>query len=280
MQFSSVRPGRGTNQSSLLMAALTVGLFRSASLARITRTSGFCSPPLPPASGIAIRASEVTTSQKHWNPSNVFGKRLVPYSNCKTMMIEVCFLRISKRQTTSSTMRCRTVLRLSSETLPRKASRTSGMVPRKRGGKTRSSAWRSSAGRLPERWRCRKTPTVLRSSSTATRSTSLSRGPMEPKTGSICKCAAAWQTMCSASSILPMPVLPSISTTPPSANGLPAGACTCRPGTLSTVLGRLCRSASKRPPRRFWTLLIPSQLGMPQIWDTFTLICDFKDSSD
>mmetsp|Transcript_23455 Transcript_23455/g.73768 ORF Transcript_23455/g.73768 Transcript_23455/m.73768 type:complete len:213 (+) Transcript_23455:688-1326(+) len=190
IQFSSESPLSGTNQS-LLIAVCTVGLLRSLSFARITSTTGFCMPPPWPASGIATRASEVTTFQKTWKRSKVFLRRFVPDSSCKTTTMEVCFLSISRSVTTSSTMPWSTAARWSSATCPRKASRTCGRPAWSLGGSTCSSAWRSSSGRAPASSRCRKTPTALRSSSTPRRSMSLSRGPMEPKTGSICRCAVA-----------------------------------------------------------------------------------------
>lgn len=69
----------------------------------------------------------------------------------------------------------------------------------------------------------RKIPKVLLSRSQAIRKLSPERGPMQPKTGNIRKVRIEWTTTCSAISIFPAPVAPSMTTTPPSLKGLPFG---------------------------------------------------------
>mmetsp|Transcript_7189 Transcript_7189/g.20210 ORF Transcript_7189/g.20210 Transcript_7189/m.20210 type:complete len:331 (-) Transcript_7189:1553-2545(-) len=163
----------------------------------------------------------------------VLSKRLEPCSNCKTTKTGVCRLRSTSKAMTILTAVSTTSLflavvetSLTWEWLLIR-SRSTGRVLLRWGGAICSSAWLSSAARVAPPWAppmCRKTATVLRSSSTAMRMVWPGLGPMVPKMGIIWNCVAQCVTMCSASSILPRPVGPSITTMPPSAKGLPAGA--------------------------------------------------------
>mmetsp|Transcript_127172 Transcript_127172/g.356144 ORF Transcript_127172/g.356144 Transcript_127172/m.356144 type:complete len:238 (-) Transcript_127172:621-1334(-) len=102
-------------------------------------------------------------------------------------------------------------------------------------------------------------PRQLLRSSAARRTLSPGRGPMVPKAGSIASFEAAYATMCSASSVLPIPAADSKTTTPPSENGLFAGA-------LSTggPVGMSCSPwwmfFSNVPPSICCTRTMPSQV--------------------
>mmetsp|Transcript_55251 Transcript_55251/g.155489 ORF Transcript_55251/g.155489 Transcript_55251/m.155489 type:complete len:232 (+) Transcript_55251:1359-2054(+) len=107
--------------------------------------------------------------------------------------------------------------------------------------------------------RKRKTLSVLLRSFAARLMLSPGRGPIFPKTGIMWKRTAAWVTMCSASSIFPVPVGPFRATTPPSRKGLPLGAVTF--GVVSSIVWSLLWSALlKLPPSISSTWTMPSHV--------------------
>mmetsp|Transcript_44432 Transcript_44432/g.117454 ORF Transcript_44432/g.117454 Transcript_44432/m.117454 type:complete len:215 (+) Transcript_44432:1270-1914(+) len=81
---------------------------------------------------------------------------------------------------------------------------------------------------------------------------------MTPKMGIIWNCVAQCVTMCSASSSLPRPVMLSITTMPPSAKGLPAGALTLG-AVVVMVCSFWCNDLLKEPPSISMTLTMPAQ---------------------
>mmetsp|Transcript_48811 Transcript_48811/g.139667 ORF Transcript_48811/g.139667 Transcript_48811/m.139667 type:complete len:225 (-) Transcript_48811:1364-2038(-) len=100
---------------------------------------------------------------------------------------------------------------------------------------------------------------VLRTSCTARRTLSPGRGPMVPKMGSMWNFVAACTTACSASSCAPMPAVPSSTTTPPLANGLPSGA-GWRGADKLIVWSLWWILAWKPPPSISWTFAIPAHV--------------------
>mmetsp|Transcript_56332 Transcript_56332/g.171538 ORF Transcript_56332/g.171538 Transcript_56332/m.171538 type:complete len:287 (-) Transcript_56332:2025-2885(-) len=164
-------------------AFFTVACDLSASLTSMVKTTGLSPPSLQSCMATFVRAA--TTPQKGLNLSSVLENRLVPYSNCKTIMMGVSLRRVSRSETTISTIVYRTVCRCSSSVDPPKAAPTSGRAWAKCGGASCCRAFRSSAG--TDGSRCRKMLMVLRSSSTPSRSKSEVRGPTVPKTGSMPK---------------------------------------------------------------------------------------------
>mmetsp|Transcript_15439 Transcript_15439/g.48693 ORF Transcript_15439/g.48693 Transcript_15439/m.48693 type:complete len:205 (+) Transcript_15439:1311-1925(+) len=94
---------------------------------------------------------------------------------------------------------------------------------------------------------------------------------MVPKTGIIWKCVAQCATMCSASSILPRPVGPSITTMPPSAKGLPGGAFVLDDAVLGMVCSLRWMVLLKLPPNISCTLTMPAHLFTLHSCCTFDL---------
>mmetsp|Transcript_75809 Transcript_75809/g.234668 ORF Transcript_75809/g.234668 Transcript_75809/m.234668 type:complete len:287 (-) Transcript_75809:1410-2270(-) len=141
------------------------------------------------------------------------------------------------------------------------ALRTFGRVARYWAGATLARASKSSSMSGPASapppllFSARQTPRALLRSSEASRVLSPGRGPMVPKTGSMWNCAAECITTCSASSILPTPVWPSSTMTPPSASGPGGGLCGCV--VRLTTRSPMCRFLRKPPPSHCCTWLMP-----------------------
>mmetsp|Transcript_25595 Transcript_25595/g.41508 ORF Transcript_25595/g.41508 Transcript_25595/m.41508 type:complete len:205 (+) Transcript_25595:1260-1874(+) len=96
-------------------------------------------------------------------------------------------------------------------------------------------------------------------------------GPMVPKTGIIWNCVAQCAMMCSASSILPVPVAPSMTTKPPSAKGLPAGALERPTGVEPMVCSGECITLLKGPPSISATFTLAVHFCIEQRCCTFVL---------
>mmetsp|Transcript_5825 Transcript_5825/g.16861 ORF Transcript_5825/g.16861 Transcript_5825/m.16861 type:complete len:380 (-) Transcript_5825:1266-2405(-) len=268
--MSSGSSWRSTNHP-FCNAFLTVAWLRSASFTNIAITTGLSPLAEPPS---ATFANVVTAFQKGEKCASVFAKRLVPYSSCNTTMMEVLRRRISRRAATRSTSAAKLVCRWSSSVCPAKADRTCANAAECCGGASCINTWKSSAE--ADGSKCRKAAAVLRKSSTPSRSRSVMRGPIVPMTGNMLNSVAAYNTMCSASSILPMPVAPSITTTPPMENGLFFGICASFSGLggpLGIVIGRLCRSAENEPPKKLCTFWMPIQSFKLQSCATFSFMC-------
>mmetsp|Transcript_2256 Transcript_2256/g.7118 ORF Transcript_2256/g.7118 Transcript_2256/m.7118 type:complete len:304 (-) Transcript_2256:64-975(-) len=230
------------------MACLTATLLLSASLQRIM-----------PAIDFSFWTSWATLAvifQKiFWSSRVVLGKRLVPCSNCRMTRTGVCFLRSTSKAMTTLTAISKISLAVLEDAWPRSRSLSGGTVLLRCGGTTCSKASLSSAGKLEPT--CRKTATVLRSNSMAMRVLCPGRGPMVPNMGIMWKCIAQCVTMCSASSIFPSPVGPSMTTIPPSAKGLPDGAFALDPPSgMVWLTWWICRL--KGPPSIFCTFTIPA----------------------
>mmetsp|Transcript_79313 Transcript_79313/g.204291 ORF Transcript_79313/g.204291 Transcript_79313/m.204291 type:complete len:332 (-) Transcript_79313:969-1964(-) len=253
--FSSLSPFSSTKELPRCAAA-TAGLLLSASLHRT-------SPAMDLSCCTTEFSSAVSSQKTAWSSLVVLGKRLVPCSNCSTTRTDVLCFRMCSSSMTTFTAAWKISLVLSALDLPsspgESSSRSRGTLPARLwarcGGAICSRASMSSWGTAGSR--CRKTPTVLRSSSTAMRFLSPGRGPMVPKIGSIENCVAQCVTTCSASSALPKPVAPSITTTPPSAKGLPGGAW-ARAGPQGTVCSGLWMALLNGPPSMPCTWAIPA----------------------
>mmetsp|Transcript_43998 Transcript_43998/g.71296 ORF Transcript_43998/g.71296 Transcript_43998/m.71296 type:complete len:380 (-) Transcript_43998:1405-2544(-) len=184
----------------------------------------------------------------------VLSKRLLPLAKTSTTSSGVCFFRMASNAiTTSKALSKASACPALSMMRELSKSRMTGMAPACWDGTTCTNACTSSVGMLA--FSCRKMATVLLSSSTTMRVESPGLGPMVPKTGNCWNWVAQCVMMCSPSSILPTPVGPSMTTTPPSANGLLAGAFIR--GALVAMIG----SCSER------ALLA----GLPSISDTLAM---------
>mmetsp|Transcript_60516 Transcript_60516/g.171968 ORF Transcript_60516/g.171968 Transcript_60516/m.171968 type:complete len:273 (+) Transcript_60516:899-1717(+) len=226
-----------------------------------------CESSLMRANISAVKAQKIFRSA-----AVVFRNRLVPFANSSTTSIGVFFDKAFNSSITAFTPRSKTsvVFPLPGMVLAllfRSSCSTTRLLATF-SGITFASACASSSG--TERSRCRNTASVLRSSSRTIRVTSPGRGPMVPKTGIMLNCVAQWVIMCSASSTFPRPLGPSSTTMPPSAKGLPAGACAFALPPAGMVAVPVCSALSKPLPSISFTLAMPSHLVTLQSSTTFT----------
>mmetsp|Transcript_42861 Transcript_42861/g.127002 ORF Transcript_42861/g.127002 Transcript_42861/m.127002 type:complete len:317 (+) Transcript_42861:1012-1962(+) len=195
-------------------------------------------------------------------------------------MTGVCFFRMLRRPSTnftvvsnSSTFACWSSAVMVSSALVLILSRLCicCRVPRIAGGVMISRASVLSSGSESFRWR--NTAIVVRRSSAPARANSWGLGPITAKMGIMWNCVAQCVTMCSASSTLPRPVVPSITTTPPRAKGLPGGAWCLGPVGLM-VCSLWCSAGLKTPPSISMTLTMPAHWRRPQsIWTPAFVTC-------
>mmetsp|Transcript_12850 Transcript_12850/g.38684 ORF Transcript_12850/g.38684 Transcript_12850/m.38684 type:complete len:271 (+) Transcript_12850:908-1720(+) len=190
------------------------------------------------------------------------GNKLVPNSNCRQMRIDVFFTRSLSRAITRSSASLNVSLEFLTTALSASDLRMRGSWALNCAGVTRARSSKSSSIKGPASppplvlSSARKMPRALLTSSDASLVLSPGRGPIEPKTGSILNWTPECTTRCSASSILPMPVAPSSTMTPPSCNG-PSGGFSACPDRLITCSPE-CRSFKKPPPSHFDTVAMPS----------------------
>mmetsp|Transcript_12639 Transcript_12639/g.37578 ORF Transcript_12639/g.37578 Transcript_12639/m.37578 type:complete len:323 (+) Transcript_12639:933-1901(+) len=197
-----------------------------------------------------------------WSSRVVLGNRLVPTSNWSTTSTGVCFFSIVSSAMTTFIAVSKTSA-LFPPALPLSNSPRTGTLPASSGGTTWTSACTSSPGTDALKWR--KTHKLLRSSSIAILELSPGRGPIVPKIGSIWNCVLQCVMMCSANSILPSPVFPEMTTTPPSAKGLPPGAFDLG-APEEIVKSVLWMALLNGPPSMSCTLVMPDHLPTEHNW--------------